>query len=115
MTDKTCSQGCAQASPGASAGSCSCRSPLPEVTFSTFVISLASAALVGLGEVPDPATGQVSRDLLLARHNIDVLEMLRQKTEGALDQQERGLLEHILCELRLKYVINSGSGETAAC
>lgn len=90
---------------------------LPEVTFSTFIISLASAALVGLGEVPDPATGRVTRDLLLARHNIDVLEMLRQKTEGGLDGQERGLLENILCELRLKYVIHcdaTGAADAAS-
>lgn len=96
MTDRSSSQDCAGAN-GA---------PLPEVTFSTFIISLASSALVGLGEVPDPATGRVTRDLLLARHNIDVLEMLRQKTENGLDAQERGLLENILCELRLKYVIH---------
>lgn len=113
MADKTCSQGCSQGSSSTCASTCPSGSPLPEVTFSTFVISLASAALVGLGEVPDPATGQVARDLLLARHNIDVLEMLRQKTEGALDAQEKGLLEHILCELRLKYVINSESSENA--
>ncbi len=79
--------------------------PLPEVSFSTFIVSLASAALVGLGEVPDPASGKTSRDLLLARHNIDVLEMLRQKTSGCLEHEERKLLENLLCELRLKYVI----------
>lgn len=94
-------------------GGCCCGSPLPEVTFSTFIISLASAALVGLGEVPDPATGRVQRDLLLARHNIDILEMLRQKTEGGLDAQERGLLENVLCELRLKYVIGCDAEKAA--
>lgn len=79
--------------------------PLPEVNFSTFIISLASSALVGLGEVPDPATGQLQKDLLLARHNIDILEMLRQKTRGCLEIQETHLLESLLCELRFKYVI----------
>lgn len=79
--------------------------PLPEVNFSTFIISLASSALVGLGEVPDPATGQMQKDLLLARHNIDILEMLRQKTRGCLESQEARLLESLLCELRFKYVI----------
>lgn len=104
MTDHNASQDVANAT----------GTPLPEVTFSTFIISLASAALVGLGEVPDPATGRAARDLLLARHNIDVLEMLRQKTEGALDGQERGLLENILCELRLKYVIHCDAGAANA-
>lgn len=77
----------------------------PEVTFSAFVISLASSALVGLGEVPDPTTGKISKNLLLARHNIDILEMLRQKTAGGVNREEASLLESLLCELRVKYVI----------
>ena len=116
MSDTTCSQNGAQGAPQGCQGACGCGSPLPEVTFSTFIVSLASAALVGLGEVPDPATGQIMRDLPLARHNIDVLEMLRQKTAGGLEPQERDLLGHILCELRLKYVILSGDQKAAgAC
>lgn len=79
--------------------------PMPEVTFSAFIMSLGSAALVGLGEAPDPANGKIEKDLLLARHNIDILEMLRQKTEGNLDQRENALIESMLCELRLKYVL----------
>lgn len=109
MTDQTSSKGSCKASAGGCAGACGGPSPMPEVTFSAFIISLASAALVGLGEVADPATGTVSRDLLLARHNIDVLEMLRQKTEGGLNAKERALLDQILCDLHLKYVINSDS------
>ena len=119
MTDNTCSQGsCSQGSgkQGATGSCCGCgtESVLPEVTFSAFIISLASSALVGLGEVPDPATGKVSRDLLLARHNIDVLEMLRQKTEGGLNVKERELLDQILCDLHLKYVINSDAKAASA-
>lgn len=79
--------------------------PMPEVTFSTLVLSLGSAALVQLGEVPDPETGRLEQDVALARHNIDVLEMLRQKTEGNLLDEEKKLLESILYELRMKYVI----------
>lgn len=112
MTDKTSSQG--PAGDPAGACGCGCAGPMPEVTFSAFIISLASAALVGLGEVPDPSTGRVTRDLLLARHNIDVLEMLRQKTEGGLNAKERALLDQILCDLHLKFVINS-DGKAASC
>ncbi|MDO5484055.1 MAG: DUF1844 domain-containing protein [Desulfovibrionaceae bacterium] len=82
--------------------------PMPEVTFSTLILSLASAALVQLGEVPDPETGRVEQDVALARHNIDVLEMLRQKTEGNLVDEEKKLLDGILYELRMKYVIKCG-------
>lgn len=80
----------------------------PEVTFSAFIMSLASSALVGLGEVPDPGSGKINRDLILARHNIDLLEMLRQKTKGGVNTEEASLLESLLCELRLKYVISCG-------
>ncbi len=79
----------------------------PEVTFSAFIISLASSALVGLGEVPDPGSGKIARNLVLARHNIDLLEMLKQKTKGGVDANEAILLDNLLCDLRLKYVINS--------
>lgn len=78
---------------------------MPQVTFSTFIMSLGSAALVGLGEVPDPATGKKSCDLELARHNIDVLEMLRQKTEQGLNEDESSMLSSLIYELRLKYVM----------
>lgn len=80
----------------------------PEITFSAFIMSLASSALVGLGEVPDPSSGKVSKDMSLARHNIDLLEMLRQKTKGGVNQDEASLLDSLLCELRLKYVIICG-------
>lgn len=78
---------------------------MPEVTFSAFVMSLASAALVGMGLAPDPSTGKLSSDMLLARHNIDILEMLRQKTCGCLDEKESKLLNNLLCDLRLKFVM----------
>ena len=69
---------------------------MPEVTFSTFILSLASSALVHLGEVPSPDTGATEVDLPLAKHSIDVLEMLHDKTQNNLDDQERNLLEGIL-------------------
>lgn len=88
---------------------CGCSSgPMPEVTFSTFVLSLASSALVHLGEVPSPDTGTTEANLPLAKHSIDVLDMLHAKTQNCLDDQERKLLESILYELRLKFVIKCG-------
>lgn len=80
---------------------------LPEVTFSTFVLSLSSSALVHLGEVPEPETGAVQRDLALAKHTIDVLCMLQNKTQACLDADEKRLLEGLLYDLRMKYVMHS--------
>lgn len=81
--------------------------PLPAVTFSTFVLSLASSALVALGEVADPQNEQISEDLLAAKHTIDVLGMLREKTEKNLDSEEEQLIDGVLYELRMKYIIKS--------
>jgi hypothetical protein len=81
--------------------------PLPKVDFSTFVLSLASSALVYLGDVPNPETGKNESDLDVARHNIDMLEMLQDKIRNGLSPEETRLLEGVLYELRLKYVIKS--------
>ncbi|MDO4839558.1 MAG: DUF1844 domain-containing protein [Desulfovibrionaceae bacterium] len=77
---------------------------LPEVTFSTFVISLGSSALVQLGEVPDPGTNTVQADPLMAKHIIDTLSMLQEKTKNGLTPDEKSLLDSLIYELRMKYV-----------
>lgn len=80
---------------------------LPIVSFSTFVLSLASSALVQLGEVPDPETGKMMQNLPIAKHNIDILSMLEEKTVNGLTADEKRLLDGVLYELRLKYVVKS--------
>ncbi len=78
--------------------------PPAEITFATFLMSLSTEALVHLGEMPDPASGERRRDLAMAQHLIDILGLLRNKTRGNLDQDEQGLLDAILFDLRMKYV-----------
>lgn len=80
---------------------------LPEVTFSTFVLSLASSALVHLGEVPNPETGGTTRNEALARNAIDVLTMLDDKTRNGLTPDESKLMRDVLYELRMKFVARS--------
>lgn len=77
-------------------------SETPPVQFSQLVVSLASSALVHLGELPNPETRQASVDLPLARHSIEVLEMLRTKTRGNLDEEEGKLLDAVLTDLHQK-------------
>ncbi len=78
---------------------------LPEVDFSNFVLSLAATAMVQLGMVPDPETGQsVQPNLPIAQHTIDTLVLLQEKTAGNLDDEEEKLLESMIYELRLRYV-----------
>ncbi len=78
--------------------------PLPEVNFETFVISLSTSALVHLGHLPEPGGSEVKVNLELARHTIDTLAMLQEKTKGNLSDEEKALLDNILFDLRMKYV-----------
>ena len=78
---------------------------MPKPTFSTFILSLASSALVHLGEVPDPSSNKHAEDIALAKHSIDILTMLQEKTSSGLDEDESRLLEGLLYELRMKYVV----------
>lgn len=77
---------------------------MPEVTFTTLVMSLNNSALLHLGELADPETGQQSRDLLLAKHSIDTLVLLQEKSKGNLTANESELLQNILYDLRMRYV-----------
>jgi len=82
---------------------------MPQVSFSTFILSLYSSALVQLGEVPDLDTGSVSQNLEIARHSIDIISMLFEKTRNNLDADEMRLIEDLLYELRMKYIVKSKS------
>jgi len=77
---------------------------MPEIDFTTFVLSLSSSALVHLGEAPDPSTGQVDYQPHLAKQVIDILGMLQQKTDKGLTDEEKALLCDMLTTLRMKYV-----------
>jgi uncharacterized protein DUF1844 len=78
--------------------------PLPEISFSTFVISLSTQALMHLGEIANPLNQKVETDIPVAKQMIDILGMLREKTRGNLNPGEERLMEDILFDLRMKYV-----------
>lgn len=75
----------------------------PRVTFSAFVMSLATTAAVHLGD-PDPGSGGAQVDLKAASQMIDILAMLKEKTQGNLDAAEGELVDAMLYELRLRFV-----------
>ncbi len=79
-------------------------SSLPEITFSSFVFSLSTSALMHLGEVPDPISQKLEKDLPLAKQTIDILGMLQEKTRGNLTPEEEKLMENLLGDLRWRYV-----------
>jgi len=77
---------------------------LPEINFSTFVISLSTQALMHLGEIGNPISGKGETDVPVAKQMIDILAMLKNKTRGNLDPNEDHLMQDILFDLRMKYV-----------
>ena len=80
------------------------RYALPPVDFSGLILSLSHAALMHLGQIPDPQTGQTHEDHEMARHSIDTISMLQEKTKGNLTPEEQKLTDNVLTELRLAFV-----------
>ena len=77
---------------------------MPEVTFTAFVMSLNTATLFHCGELNDPETGESRQDRILAKHTVDTLNLLKEKTVGNLTKDEENLLETVLYDLKLRYV-----------
>jgi hypothetical protein len=77
---------------------------LPHIDFATFILSLSHSALLHLGEAPHPETGQVEKNLALARQTIDLIGMLEEKTKGNLTGDEERLIGQILYDLRMRFV-----------
>lgn len=81
---------------------------MPELNFTTFLLSLNASALVQLGIHPDPSTSETVKNLPIAKQTIDVIAMLEEKTSGNLTDEEKRLLTNILYELRLLYIKETG-------
>ena len=75
-----------------------------EMEFSSFIMSLATQALVQLGDMKPPPGLEIPIDVLAARQTIDILAMLQGKTRGNLNPTEARLIEDILHNLRVSYV-----------
>ena len=78
--------------------------PLPEVNFSSFILSLSSSTLLHLGEIADPQSGEKKKDMALAKQSIDIISLLKDKTKGNLTQEEEKLLDHLLYDLQMRFV-----------
>jgi hypothetical protein len=77
----------------------------PLLSFTSFVLSLASTAAIHFGDLPDPVSGAAGDvNLAGAVQMIEILALLEQKTQGNLTAEERQILEQVLYELRLRFV-----------
>ena len=80
---------------------------LPPMDFTTFCLSLASSAMIHLGQAPSPETGKTDKNLPLAKQTIDILALLEEKTRGNLSAEENRLLSALLYDLRMRFVQES--------
>jgi hypothetical protein len=78
--------------------------PRPSIDFPSYILSYYTQGLVLLGEIPNPYTHKKEEDVDSARHTIEILSMLEQKTKGNLSNAEQQLLENVLYELRMKFM-----------
>jgi hypothetical protein len=84
----------------------------PQLSFTAFVLSLASTAAIHFGDLPDPVSGQAAEpNLEGASQMIEILSLLEQKTRGNLTAEERQVLEQVLYELRMRFVSATGGGK----
>ncbi len=75
-----------------------------KMDFSGFILSLNASALIHLGEIPDPHSKKREVNIPAAKHTITILEILAEKTEGNLSEEEKTLLDDMIYNIRMKYV-----------
>lgn len=80
--------------------------PMPPIDFRQFVLSLATSALIQMGDAKAP-DGENYIDMEAARQTIDIIEMLKIKTKGNLDKNEASIIDEILSELRMRFVMKT--------
>jgi hypothetical protein len=77
---------------------------MPPASFEMLLTTLATEALVALGQIPHPATGKPEPNLDQAKFFIDTLDILHQKTQGNLTKFEEQALDDLLHQLRMTFV-----------
>jgi hypothetical protein len=88
-----------------------------QTSFAALVIMLSSSAWTGLGKIKDPVSGDIKKDLKAAKYSIDILLMLRAKTAGNLETEEKKFLDEVIADLQANYaetVFAEREGETAS-
>lgn len=86
--------------------------PQPPLSFTAFVLSLASTAAIHFGDLPDPmSTERTEPNFEGATQMIEILALLELKTRGNLTAEEREMLTQVLYELRMRYVELSGAAK----
>lgn len=80
-----------------------------EASFSTLVLSIASTAAMNLGLSPNPVSGKTEKNLGMAKYNIDLLALLKEKTKSNLSEDEGKMLDQVLADLQMQFVQQKNS------
>lgn len=75
-----------------------------QASFSALVLSIGSTAAMSMGLAPNPTTGKVEKNLPMAKFNIDMLVMLKDKTKGNLSAEDQNFLDMVISDLQMKFV-----------
>jgi hypothetical protein len=78
--------------------------PMPPPSFELLLTTLVTEAMIALGQVPNPITGQTVFHAHQAKYLIDMIEMLKEKTKGNLTPDEAQLVDHLLHQLRMAFI-----------
>jgi hypothetical protein len=81
----------------------------PPIDFNTFILSLSTSAMMNMGAVPEPESGQTELNLPLAKQTIDLIALLEEKSRGNLTGEEERLVSQVLQDLRDRYVKTYGA------
>jgi len=88
--------------------------PMPDASFELLLTTLATEALVAMGQLPHPATGKMEAQRSQAKYLIDTLDVLREKTKNNLSPDEQQLLESMLHQLRMLFIQTAPTATAAA-
>ena len=77
---------------------------IPPASFEVLISTLVAQALTAMGRLPDPVQGHPVVRPDLAKHYVDMLDMLEEKTKGNLTKDEAGMLDDVLHQLRMAFV-----------
>lgn len=75
-----------------------------QIDFSTFILSLASSAYCSLGEYENPISKSIEKDLISAKQQISLIELLKEKTNGNLNLEEIKIIDSVLFQLKTAYI-----------
>lgn len=74
------------------------------IEFLTLIASFTTSGMVGLGKIPNPMNNKIDKNMDQAKHSIDILLMLKDKTKGNLNPDEEKILQNAIADLQINFI-----------